>query len=114
MFWSSRSQSASSYVRSNATWHRGATGASARRPASALVLSHEVPAFRARETAAPAAARPDHASDRCAGLLRPASRTGARTVSDDRATLARGIRTPPLVLRTAFGDTVLSGRNVSR
>src|SRR2546423_8946949 len=104
MFCSSLSQSASYYVRSNATWHSGAESASARWPAAALVLSDEVPSVRTREKGASAAARADHAADRRVGVFRPAARAGARIVSDDRQTAARRIRTTAMVLRIAIGN----------
>src|SRR2546423_13925770 len=114
MFCSSLSQSASSYVRSNATWHSGAESASARWAAAALVLSDEVPSVRARETSAPATTRSDHAPDRRAGVFRSAPRARARAVSDDRQTAARGIRATAMDLRIAIGDSILPGRDVPR
>src|SRR5438874_12634785 len=104
MFCSSLSQSASCYVRSNATWHSGAESAPARWSAAALVLSDEVPSVRAREKAAAATARADHAADRRIGVLRSAARARARTMSDDRATAARRIRPATLGLWIAIGD----------
>src|SRR6185437_6874708 len=114
MFWSNHFQSANSYAKSSAAWHNGTARAATRGTVPPLVLQHEVPSLRARKTSATATARADHAADRCARVLGPASRARAGTLPNDRAADARRFRSAALVLRTAVGDAVLSGGNVSR